>query len=103
MLSIGAHDDGYNVGLMFFGLGSTVFGYLWLRSRYIPRALAVLGVFGSLLIGASSFAFIIFPNLADIVEPWCFVPIGIFEITLGLWLLIKGLRPAVAEPDKTST
>ncbi|HEY3620302.1 MAG TPA: DUF4386 domain-containing protein, partial [Candidatus Sulfotelmatobacter sp.] len=31
-LSIGAYGDGYSVGLMFFGLGSTVFGYLWLKS-----------------------------------------------------------------------
>jgi len=40
-LYIGSHGAGFN------GLGSTVFGYLWLKSGYIPRALAVLGVFGS--------------------------------------------------------
>lgn len=101
MLSIGAYGDGYNVGLMFFGLGSTVFGYLWLKSRYIPAALAALGVFGSLLLAVSIFTFIVFPNLADIVGAWCYVPIGIFELTTGFWLLIRGLRqPARLSPAK---
>ncbi len=103
-LSIGAHGAGYNVGLVFFGLGSTVFCYLWFKSNYIPRALAGWGVFSSLLVGICTFAFIIFRNLAKILTPGCYAPIFIFEVTLGLWLLVKGLRPSgVAEPDKVSS
>ncbi|MGH9775923.1 MAG: DUF4386 domain-containing protein [Candidatus Acidiferrales bacterium] len=98
MLSIGAYGAAYNVGLMFFGLGSTVFAYLWFKSRYIPRALSALGVFGSLLLAVCMFAFIIFPNLADVVGAWCFVPIAIFELTMGFWLLIKPLP----QPDQPS-
>jgi len=91
-LSISAHGAGYNVGLMFFGLGSTVFCYLLFKSNYIPRALAALGVFGSLLCATCSFAFIILPNFANIAEPGYLLPIAVFEITTGLWLLIKGVR-----------
>ncbi len=36
-LYICGHEAGFNVGLMFFGLGSTVFGYLWLK-RGLARA-----------------------------------------------------------------
>jgi hypothetical protein len=32
--------DYYYVGLLFGALASTVCGYLWFKSRYIPRALA---------------------------------------------------------------
>jgi hypothetical protein len=32
--------DAYYIGLMFYGLGSVVFSYLWFKSRYIPRTLA---------------------------------------------------------------
>jgi hypothetical protein len=104
MLAIGAHDNAYNVAMIFFGLGSTLFGYLWLKSRYIPRALAAWGVFSSLLVVVCTLAFVIFPSLADILGPGFYVPILVFELGLGLWLLIKGLRPSVvAEPDKTST
>lgn len=92
-LSIGAHGAGYNVGLLFFGFGSPVFCYLWFKSGYIPRALAAWGVLSSLLVGASAFAFIIFPELAKVVTIGYYGgPIFLFELTMGFWLLFKGLR-----------
>jgi len=94
-LSIGAYGAGYNVGLMFFGLGSTVFSYLWFKSRYIPRTLAGWGVFSSLLVAACMLAIFIFPNSAKIVTPGCFVPIFVFEVTMGFLLLLRPLRPSV--------
>lgn len=100
-LSIGAHSAGYTVGLMFFGLGSTVFGYLWFKSNYIPRALAAWGVFSSLLVFVCTFSFIIFPNLMRILSPACYGPIFVFELTMGFWLLLKELRPK-AELDEES-
>jgi len=96
MLSLGAHDAAYNVGIFFFGLGSTVFSYLWFQSRYVPRALAAWGVFSSVLVAICTFAFVIFPKLDDLLDPWCYMPILIFETALPLWLLLKGLRPPVA-------
>jgi len=35
--------DAYYVGLLFWGLGATVGSYLWFKSNYIPRALALWG------------------------------------------------------------
>jgi len=97
------HGTGFNTGLMFFGLGSTVFSYLWFKSSYIPRTLAALGVFSSLLVATGSFAYIIFPNLSEIFVPGYLAPIVIFEVTMGSWLLLKGLRPSgIAEPDNVS-
>jgi hypothetical protein len=95
-LSIGAHGSVYNVALFLFGLGSSVFGYLWFRSGYIPRALAGWGVFASLLVGVCTFGFIIFPELAKTVTVVYYAgPIFLFELAMGLWLPIRGLRPAV--------
>src|SRR5215471_14413979 len=59
-MPISAYRAWINVSFVFLGLGSTVFGYLWLKSNYIPKALAALGVFGSLLLATGSFTFIIF-------------------------------------------
>ena len=95
-LSLGAHGDAFNVCLLFFGLGSTVFGYLWVKSNYIPRILAVWGVFSSLLVALCSFAFVVFPRLVERAGLSCYLPIFIFELTMGFWLLIKGLR----QPDQ---
>jgi len=89
---LGAHGAGYNVAEIFLGLGSTVFGYLWFKSRYIPRVLAAWGVFSSLLVATCTFASVIFPSFQDITFPVCYLPIAIFELTMGFWLLIKGLR-----------
>src|SRR5712691_4163795 len=50
-LSLSAHGAAYNVGLVFAGLRSTTFCYLWFTSRFIPRPLAGWGVLASLLMG----------------------------------------------------
>ncbi len=91
-LAISAHNDAYRIGLLFFGLGSSVFACLWLKSRYIPRALAALGLFGSVVVAVSMFAFIIFPNLAKVVTvEYYAAPIFLFELGIGLWLLVRGM------------
>jgi len=80
-----------NVSFVFLGLGSAVFSYLWCKSNYVPKALAALGVFGSLLLAAGSFIFIIFPPLLKILSPFYFAPLRVFEVTMGFLLLFKGL------------
>lgn len=98
-IPISAYDAGIYVTFVFVGVGSTVFCYLWFKSHYIPRALAALGVVGSLLLAVGSFAIIIFPDLAQILGLSYMMPLGVFEVTMGFWLLIKGLRPSgTAEP-----
>ena len=103
-LSIGAHHDVYNVGLVLAGLRSTAFCYLWFKSGFIPRPLAALGVFASFLMGAFAFAFIISPELAKLVPVGIYGgPIFFFELTMGLWLLLRGLRPSgIDAPDKAN-
>jgi Domain of unknown function (DUF4386) len=94
---VGVHDAGYLIGLVFFGLGSTVFAYLWFKSRYIPRGLAALGIFSSLVVAIVTLAIMVFPGLAAVVIPVYFAPIFIFEVTLGFWLLIKGVQAPIVE------
>jgi len=96
-LSISAHGDAYNVGLVLAGLRSTAFCYLWFKSCFIPRALAVWGMAASFLMGVSAFSFIIFPELARTIHVEIYgAPIFFFEMAMGFWLLLKGLRPSGA-------
>jgi hypothetical protein len=82
----------YYVGLLFFALASAVCSYLWLKSRYVPRALAALGLISSVWCAVCTLVFIIFPDFTDVVNLWWFdSPMGLFEIALALWLLVKGL------------
>jgi hypothetical protein len=94
--------DAYYVGLPFWGLASTVCSYLWLKSGYIPRTLAAFGVISSAWCVMCAFAFIVFPHFDTTVNAYWFdSPMVIFEMALGLWLLLKGLGPTgTTEPDR---
>jgi hypothetical protein len=92
-LHLSSSWDAYYLGLPFWGLASLICSYLWLRSWYIPKVLAVFGIISSLWCVICAFIFIIFPNFEETVNLWFFdMPLVIFEITLGFWLLFKGLR-----------
>src|SRR6266545_4434854 len=94
----------FETNLVFAGLRSTAFCYLWFKSRLIPRALAAWGMFASFLMGASAFSFIIFPELAKVVAVEVYgAPIFFFELTMGFWLLLRGLRPSGAVPARART
>jgi hypothetical protein len=91
-LYLGTRFEYYYVGLLFGALASTVCGYLWFKSRYIPRSLAVLGAIASAFCVACTLVFYIFPNFDKTVNLWWFdTPMGLFDIALSFWLLIKGL------------
>ncbi len=93
-VSMGAHGSAYGVALLLFGFGSPVFCYLWLRSAYIPKPLAVWGLLASVWIGICSFTFIVFPEVEKVISVGYYGgPIFLFELTIGLWLLFKGIRP----------
>jgi hypothetical protein len=94
-LHIAASFDAYYVGLPFWGLASTACAYLWFKSGYIPRALAAFGVISSAWCVICAFAFIVYPHFDATVNSYLFdVPMTMFELALGLWLLFKGLSPS---------
>lgn len=100
-LHLAASFDAYYVGLPFWGLASTVCSYLWFRSKYVPRSLAAFGVISSAWCVICAFAYLIFPSFANTVGLWWFdVPMVMFELAIGLWLLFKGLGPSgMARPE----
>lgn len=93
-LDLSARFDVYYVGLLFYGLSSALCGYLFFKSRCVPRALAAFGVASSAWCAACTLAFVVSPAFAKTVNLWWFdSPMGVFEIATGLWLLFRGLRP----------
>ena len=91
--------DQYYVGVLFYGLASTACSWLWLKSRYVPRALVAFGLIASAWCVACTLLLYVFPNFPNVVNLWWFdFPMALFEMGLGIWLLIKGL----AEPDSAS-
>jgi Domain of unknown function (DUF4386) len=91
-LQIAANFDDYYVGLPFFALAATLCGYLWLKSGYIPKALAAFGVISSAWCVICAFVFLIFPTFEKTVNGYWFdSPMAIFELILSFWLLFKGI------------
>jgi hypothetical protein len=83
---------GSNVSVVFFSVGSAIFFYLFLKSAYIPRALAMWGVIGSLLCMAAFVGNLVLPQSSEWLMGLGGLPIGIAEPALGLWLLIRGIN-----------
>lgn len=80
-----------------FAVGSTIFSYLFLRARAIPKALAVLGVAASavlLLSLPSQITGIVRGPVTYVV--W--IPMAVFEVTLALWLIFKGTASPATAP-----
>lgn len=92
-LYLSARFDRYYGVLTFYSLGAASFNYLWFKSRFIPRPLALWGIIASLWCAVCAIVFIIYPNFENIVNIWLFdLPMALFDITLSFWLLIKGLK-----------
>jgi hypothetical protein len=100
-LHLASGNDAYYVGLPFWGMASLLCSFLWLRSHYVPRLLAAFGVISSAWCVFCAFAFIVFPHFDAIVHAgWFDMPMVIFELVLGFWLLLKGLSPRALVPHE---
>jgi len=85
---------GTDVSVVCFSIGSAIFFYLFLRSGYIPRVLALWGLLGSLLCTIAFSGSLLAPQSSDLLRGIGALPIGIAEPVVGLWLLIRGIRIA---------
>lgn len=78
----------------FFAVGSALFSWLLLRGRMIPISLAWLGVVASVLLMVG-LPLQLGGLLGGPVASLMWLPMLVFEVTLALWLLVKG----VAAPE----
>jgi len=78
--------------VVFVSLGTIVFCYLFFKSKYIPRILAAFGIFSFLLVLIKAFVVILFPNIPSMIQLVFHLPGALFEVIIGLWLLIKGVN-----------
>jgi len=83
--------DEFSIGILYYSLGSTLFCYLLLQSRYVPRLLAWWGLLASCAATVSTIVIIVLPG-AEVIAPGCYAPAGTFELVAGSWLLIAGIK-----------
>ncbi len=91
-LAIKSHSYGFGVALIFFGCVCLLLGYLIFKSGYLPKTVGVLMVLAGLSYLIDSFALILSPSFANRIFPAILVPAFIGELSLCLWLLVKGVN-----------
>ena len=79
---------GYNLHMFPFALGATLFYYLFFKSGFLPWVLSYWGLIAAplALIG------ILFALFGYNVPLIVFLPNLPFELTIGVWLMVKGIR-----------
>jgi hypothetical protein len=85
-------SEGVEVAWMFQGAGSALFGLLFLRSRYLPRALAALNIFGAALLIVISIAMFLDPQYIGPLKLVA-IPGLLADVATAVWLLKGPRRP----------
>ncbi len=89
---------GFPIAATCFAVGSTIYSYLFLRARSIPVLLAWLGVLASILL-VVGLPLQLAGVLDGLATALMWVPMAVYEVTLGLWLLIKGVTVPPRRPS----
>jgi hypothetical protein len=82
------------IPMVFLGMNLVVFLYLLFKSQYVPQILAGFGIVSYSLIFLYALITILSPDYASIklIQIICWAPSCCFELVIGLWLLIKGIK-----------
>ena len=95
MLAIENFNYIWLIGLLFFGIHLAVLGYLILKSKFIANFIGILLMIASLGYVADSAAHFMIPNYDDykaVFSMIVVIPGVVGELSLTLWLLIKGVK-----------
>ena len=77
------------------GLNALLLGYLMYRSRLVPRLIPAMGLIGAPLFLVAVSALILgFNEQAFVLYGIAVVPIALWELSLGLWLVFRGFNPS---------
>ena len=85
----------YQIGMAIWGLGGLMFCYLLLKSKLVPKVFAIWGTIGYLIFITGTilelFGYKVGVQLA--------LPGGLFELSLSIWLIIKGFNQSALNPS----
>lgn len=100
---VAVHDWTFLFGPGFaIGVNTLLLAYLMFRSGLVPRPIAVTGLIGGPLVFASSTA-VLFGLYEQIsaLGALAGLPVFAWEMSLAVWLIVKGFRPAATASSVT--
>lgn len=88
----------YIVGTMFmFSLSALILYLLLYQSKLVPTWLSVWGLVGGALLLLRAFLEMFGQALPGVVQGVLAAPIGLNEMALAVWLIVKGFNPEASE------
>lgn len=91
LLSLNIQSQGYAIGLVFFGFYCIIIGFVIYKTNAIPRIIGVLYAIAGLCYLINSFTMFLSKGFANPMFIYLAIPIFIGELSVCLWLLIKGI------------
>ncbi|RKS89645.1 uncharacterized protein DUF4386 [Flavobacterium limicola] len=91
LLSLNIQAQGYAIGLVFFGFYCLIVGYVLYKSKYLPKLFGALYAVTGLCYLVNSFTMLLSKGFENPLFIYLAIPIFIGELSLCLWLLIKGI------------
>ena len=94
-LLLGARDSISNIHLIPFCIGALMYYYVSYQSKLIPRWLSGWGLV-AIIINLASALLVLFHLIGDFstAQVVLSIPIGVQEMVLGVWLIVKGFNPS---------
>jgi len=93
-----AYDWSYLLGpMLFFSLSALILYPMLLRARLVPAWLSVWGLAGGLLLLGRTIAEMYGADLSGVAQGLLAAPIGINEMVLAVWLIVKGFTVTSGE------
>ena len=86
LLSLKLYNRTYDISFVLFAFFDLAIGYLIFRSGFLPRIIGVL-----MMLGGLAAATYLWPPLAHSLFPYNIGVGGVAELSLLLWLLVKGI------------
>lgn len=101
-LAIQGNVLAYQIAMIGLSIGSLPFCYLLYQSKLVPRFISVLGLVGypALL---TNMVIEIFGFGGEPILYVLYIPGGLFEIGLALWLIVKGFNSSAIVPGSVKT
>lgn len=94
LLQVKYYGVGANLSLIFFsGVYLILVGGLIFRSRFLPAVLGVLLAFAGVCYLAGSVTSFLAPDLSRALGAFIYLPGGVAELAITLWLIIRGVNP----------
>jgi hypothetical protein len=91
VLNFAHWSDATAFGSFVFTIGSTIFFYLFVKSGYIPRVLAWLGLLASVIAMAACLVHFARPSFPAMAM-YAWIPMLLAETSTGSWLLVKSVQ-----------